>query len=187
MMIRIFSRRAFSTHTIRRSEEKPLMSLSKLVEKEVKSKPINSLPTFGSQWGKFFSDGSRRLSFNPNQVKNLIHPADRQARKPRAVVRRTPTNEEVKLTDPFLYYNINILNEPYNSDLLANFITPLGRIKKRAMTGLSLGNQKKVAKSIRRARAMGFLPYFGKPLERYSEDHQQRRDGPGVDLPPFAR
>ncbi|POW19700.1 hypothetical protein PSHT_04357 [Puccinia striiformis] len=177
MMIRIFSRRAFSTHTIRRSEEKPLMSLSKLVEKEVKSKPINSLPTFGSQWGKFFSDGSQ----------NLIHPADRQARKPRAVVRRTPTNEEVKLTDPFLYYNINILNEPYNSDLLANFITPLGRIKKRAMTGLSLGNQKKVAKSIRRARAMGFLPYFGKPLERYSEDHQQRRDGPGVDLPPFAR
>lgn len=171
------------------------MTLSNLVEKELKSKPLNSLPTFGSQRGKYFSDGSRRLSFNPNQVlnpsdlqlQNLIHPADRENRKPRPVVRRPPLKSEVKLTDPFLYYGLNILNEPYNPDLLSNFLTPLGRIKKRALTGLSKSNQKKVSKAIRRARCMGFLPYFGKPLERFSDDHQQRRDGPGVDLPPFAR
>jgi len=177
------------------NDQKKPMTLSHLVEKEVKATPLSSLPTFGSQWGKFFSDGSRRLSFNPNQMlkpsdlqfENLIHPGDRENRKPRPVVRRTPTKKEVQLTDPFLYYNINILKEPYNPDLLANFITPLGRIKKRALTGLSKGNQKKVSKAIRRARCMGFLPYFGKPLERYSEEHQQRRDGPGVDLPHFAR
>ncbi|EFP78228.2 hypothetical protein PGT21_012544 [Puccinia graminis f. sp. tritici] len=191
-----YSRTHFSSQATLHSEnEQNKMTLSKLVEKEVKAKPLNPLPTFGSQWGKYFSDGSRRLSFNPNQVlkpsdlqlENLIHPADRESRKPRPVVRRPPTKDEVRLTDPFLYYNINILKEPYNPDLLANFITPLGRIKKRALTGLSKGNQKKVSKAIRRARCMGFLPYFGKPLERYSEDHQQRRDGPGVDLPPFAR
>ncbi|MBW0509997.1 hypothetical protein O181_049712 [Austropuccinia psidii MF-1] len=171
------------------------LTLSKLVEREAKAKPLHSLPTFANQRGKSFSDGSRRLPFNSSQVLkpsdlqpiNLVHPADRENRKPRPVVRRAPTKAQVRLTDPFMYYGLNILKEPYNPELLSSFLTPLGRIKKRAHNALSKANQKKVAKAIRRARCMGFLPYFGKPLEKFSEDYQQRRDGPGIDLPPFAR
>ncbi|KAI8443666.1 hypothetical protein BY996DRAFT_6435726 [Phakopsora pachyrhizi] len=171
------------------------LTLSGLVEKEARGKKFNLLPSFGPQWGKNFSNGSRKLTFSPNQILkpsdlrpiNLVHPADRENRKPRPVIRRPPLDSEVRFTDPFLYYGLNVLKEPYNPDLLSSFLTPLGRIKKRVYTGLSKVNQRKVAKAIRRARCMGFLPYFGKPLERYSDENQQRRDGLGADLPPFAR
>lgn len=118
---------------------------------------------------------------------NMVHPLDREDRKPRPLVRRPPTKAEARLTDPFLYYKLNISKEPHNPELLSSFLTPLGRIKTRTQTGLSKSSQKKISAAIRRARCMGFLPYFGKPLERYSDENQQRRDGKGVDLPSFAR
>ncbi|KAH9462786.1 hypothetical protein Pst134EB_006661 [Puccinia striiformis f. sp. tritici] len=75
---------------------------------------------------------------------------------------------------------MKVLNESYDVDLLANSITPPERMKKSTRTRSSIKNPKKEAQSIRRARALSFLPYFGKPPERYSEDRKQRRDDPSV-------
>jgi len=49
-----------------------------------------------------------------------------------------------------------------NTDLLQNFIDGLYKIKSRRKTGLCAHHQKKVARAIKRARALGLLPYTPK-------------------------
>ncbi|KAJ1673887.1 hypothetical protein EV182_004375 [Spiromyces aspiralis] len=61
--------------------------------------------------------------------------------------------------DPFRRFNINPLDEYKNVALLSNYVTEMGRIKPKHMTGLSAKSQRKIAKAIRRARAFG--EFFG--------------------------
>ena len=50
---------------------------------------------------------------------------------------------------------IDPLKEYKNVDMLAHFVNTMGFIKPRKQTGLTVENQRKVAKAIRRARAIG--------------------------------
>lgn len=56
---------------------------------------------------------------------------------------------------------INPLNEYLNPQLLSHFVTNMGKIMPRAQTQLTWKNQRRLGKAIRRARAMGLMPYFG--------------------------
>ncbi len=49
-----------------------------------------------------------------------------------------------------------------DTKLLFNFISSLYKIKPRKKTGLCALHQKQIAKAIKRAREMGFLPYSPK-------------------------
>ncbi|KAK6359768.1 hypothetical protein TWF696_000907 [Orbilia brochopaga] len=61
-----------------------------------------------------------------------------------------------------------------NFNLLKDFMTSAGRIKHRSVTGLSNTNQRKVAKAIRRAIGIGFLPsVYRHPLALLSEQRRQ--------------
>lgn len=44
--------------------------------------------------------------------------------------------------------------------ILKRFLNPNGRLMGRTRTGLSAGNQRKVARAVKRARQMGLLPYI---------------------------
>ncbi len=46
-----------------------------------------------------------------------------------------------------------------NTELLANYLTKFGKIVPRYYSGVSLKNQKKLAKAIKRARMMALLPF----------------------------
>jgi small subunit ribosomal protein S18 len=46
-----------------------------------------------------------------------------------------------------------------NVDLLKQYITKFGKITPRYYTGVSVKNQKKLAKAIKRARMMALLPF----------------------------
>ena len=46
-----------------------------------------------------------------------------------------------------------------NSDLLRRFISPEGKILPGRRTGLTSRNQRKITKAIKRARAIGLLPF----------------------------
>jgi ribosomal protein S18 len=48
-----------------------------------------------------------------------------------------------------------------NVQFLQKFMTPTGQIKNRVQTRLGARDQRRVAKLIRRARALGLLPYIG--------------------------
>ncbi len=49
-----------------------------------------------------------------------------------------------------------------DTDLLKKFLGPSAKILSRRRTGLTAGNQRKVALAIKRARFMGLLPYIAK-------------------------
>lgn len=57
----------------------------------------------------------------------------------------------------------NIKHVDYKDvEILKKFLNPTAKILSRRRTGLSAGNQRKVALAIKRARFMGLLPYVAK-------------------------
>lgn len=73
-----------------------------------------------------------------------------------------PSRKQVSQTDPFLALGIDPLKEAQNPLLFSNYLTDLGRIQSRNLTGLSWKNQRKLGQAVRRARCMGVLPYWNK-------------------------
>jgi len=49
-----------------------------------------------------------------------------------------------------------------NVELLKKYITKFGKITPRYYTGVSLKNQKKLARAIKRARTMALLPFINR-------------------------
>jgi ribosomal protein S18 len=64
--------------------------------------------------------------------------------------RPTPPTE-----DPFEVLGLDPLHEYKNFRLLTHFVSDMGKILPREQTGVSAKNQRKLAKAIKRARAMG--------------------------------
>ncbi|KAF8447076.1 hypothetical protein BDZ91DRAFT_702894 [Kalaharituber pfeilii] len=60
--------------------------------------------------------------------------------------------------DVFDELGLNPLEEYKNFNLLAEYVTDMGRIKHRSETGLRPVNQRRIAKAIRRAVGIGLLP-----------------------------
>lgn len=57
----------------------------------------------------------------------------------------------------------NIKHVDYKDiDILKKFLGPTAKILSRRRTGLTAGNQRKVALAVKRARFMGILPYVAK-------------------------
>ncbi|GBC04120.1 hypothetical protein RclHR1_05520008 [Rhizophagus clarus] len=68
------------------------------------------------------------------------------------VSRKPPT------VDTFDALKLNPLTEYKNYTLLSNFVSDMGRILPRSITGLTAKNQRKLAKAIKRARSFGLIP-----------------------------
>ncbi|KAI5481795.1 hypothetical protein MNV49_000072 [Pseudohyphozyma bogoriensis] len=66
--------------------------------------------------------------------------------------------------DPFARLEISPLDSPMNPFLRSEFVTSMGKIKGRGKTGLQRGNQRKMGKAVRRARAMGVIPAVGQSV-----------------------
>lgn len=72
-----------------------------------------------------------------------------------------PTRKEALKTDFYIRCgNLNPLAEPLHPGLHSRFVTNMGKIMNRAQTGLTWKNQRRMGKAVRRARAMGIVPYF---------------------------
>lgn len=78
-----------------------------------------------------------------------------------------PNRKKAHKTDYFLNIptadgkGINPLNEYLNPALLSHFVSNMGKIMSRSQTQLTWKNQRRLGKAVRRARAMGLMPYFG--------------------------
>jgi len=66
------------------------------------------------------------------------------------IVNMSEYEQQIDNTDIFSYKN---------SDTLQEFITKQGRILSRRQTHLTAKQQRKLTKTIKRARVMGFLPF----------------------------
>lgn len=78
-----------------------------------------------------------------------------------------PSVKESKRRDIFHQLGIDPLHESFNSSLLSTYVTGMGKIRGRAETGLTWKSQRRLGKSIRRAKMMGVMPILCKrPLWR---------------------
>ncbi|TDL29413.1 hypothetical protein BD410DRAFT_892711 [Rickenella mellea] len=112
----------------------------------------------------------RYSAIKPN---SFIKPADfsyhsRRLRKSSHSVPYAPHGKKARYSDPFVQFNIDPRYTPENTKLLGAFVTEMGKIEKRAITGLSIRSQRMVGKAIKRSRMMGLLPLFCRP-ERLSK------------------
>ena len=71
---------------------------------------------------------------------------------------RFPIKSRRRLVDYFLQ-NKDTEISYLNPDLLRRFLSAEGKILPARRSGLTAKNQRKVTKAIKRARAMGFLPF----------------------------
>ena len=81
-----------------------------------------------------------------------------KSRMPRNAPRRA--NRE-----PFLPAHVNFIDYK-DTALLARFISERGKIRSRAVTGLTVSQQRMVARAIKNAREMALLPYQPKRTSR---------------------
>ncbi|KAK5946344.1 hypothetical protein PMZ80_000486 [Knufia obscura] len=88
-----------------------------------------------------------------------------EARKWR--VKRAPT------TDAFDVLSLNPLNLYKNFSVMSEYITEQGRIRPRSQTGLRPVNQRRLAKAIRRAQALGLMPTVHKHPELMRRDQEK--------------
>ena len=105
----------------------------------------------------------------PNKFVRLSDFKDRSWQKlPRKPDPFGPGRAASEARDAFVQLNIDPLHESTNARMLAHFVTDMGRIRKRAMTGLTWRSQRRMAKAVRRAKMMGLMPIL-------------RRDNPNED------
>ena len=71
---------------------------------------------------------------------------------------------------------ITNLISPQNFSIMSEYMTSMGRIKPRSHTGLRPVNQRKIAKSIRRAIAFGLMPSVHKHPEILAIEAKARLD-----------
>lgn len=109
---------------------------------------------------------------------------------PEPVMRRStamdalgPNRRKALKTDYFLNVptpdgkGINPLNEYLNPELLSHFVTNMGKIMGRSQTQLTWKNQRRLGKAVRRARAMGLIPYFGDWSDKAVKEAKFRKWG----------
>jgi small subunit ribosomal protein S18 len=65
--------------------------------------------------------------------------------------------------DVFHQLGLNPLLECQNPALLGGFMSEMGKIYGREVTGLTVKNQRRLGKAIRRARMMGVIPILSTP------------------------
>jgi ribosomal protein S18 len=100
-----------------------------------------------------FASGNRRL-FKP---KETYVPRDLNDRFNEEYIKKSLIPVKKDLLKEL---NIDPLMEYKNTMMLTHFITEMGHIKPSTETGLCLQNQKKVAKAIKRCRAMGKCSFY---------------------------
>lgn len=79
-----------------------------------------------------------------------------------------PSKREAMKTDPLHILAINpakpsLADDSYkNGAILSQFVSEMGKILPRNVTGLTRKSQRYIGKAIRRARAMGILPVLSR-------------------------
>ncbi|GAN05673.1 conserved hypothetical protein [Mucor ambiguus] len=88
---------------------------------------------------------------------DIYHPEDLNDTRYRESLRQRRGKPTPPSEDPFEVLGLDPLHEYKNFRLLTHFVSDMGKILPREQTGVSAKNQRKLAKAIKRARAMGKL------------------------------
>ncbi|CAO3594635.1 unnamed protein product [Absidia cylindrospora] len=131
------SQHYFSTNFIARHDQNEQASGGKK-----KVKPVADL---GQRYQKIHHAG------------DVYHPQDLNDARYQDQLRQRRRQPNLPTEDPFDVLDLDPLHEYKNYRLLSHFISDMGKILPREKTGLTAKNQRKLAKSVKRARAMGLM------------------------------
>ncbi|KAG1137857.1 hypothetical protein G6F64_010011 [Rhizopus arrhizus] len=92
-----------------------------------------------------------------HQEGDLYHPQDLNDNRYRESLRASRGRSTGPKQDPFEVLGLDPLHEYKNYRLLSKFVSDMGKILPREQTGLTAKNQRKLAKAVKRARAMGLM------------------------------
>lgn len=79
-----------------------------------------------------------------------------------------PSAPEAKKQDPLYQLGLkpghpSLHDDSYkNPVLLSNYVSEMGKIRPRSVTGLTRRSQREIGKAIRRARSMGLMPIMSR-------------------------
>ena len=91
---------------------------------------------------------------------------------------RRPTigpGREARHSDVFLQLGIDPRREVDNVSLLSGYVTRLGKIQPRTVTGLTQRSQRLLGKAIKRAKHMGIIPILGNSVIQELGDEKMLR------------
>ncbi|KAG7096785.1 hypothetical protein E1B28_004195 [Marasmius oreades] len=94
-----------------------------------------------------------RLKYN-----NVLKTERRHLTRPKV----GPSKREARKADPFYQLNIDPLDMALNPFVLNNYVSDMGKIYGRNVTNLTMKNQRRLGKAIRRAKMMGVIPVLSK-------------------------
>ncbi|KAF8663470.1 hypothetical protein AX16_001039 [Volvariella volvacea WC 439] len=77
-----------------------------------------------------------------------------------------PPSRTARYTDVFHQFNIDPLTLAQNPAILAEYLSEMGKIYGRNVTGLTFKSQRRIGKAIRRAKMMGIIPVLSAPRYR---------------------
>ncbi|ORZ13546.1 ribosomal protein S18 [Absidia repens] len=150
--LKTIHQRYFSTTFIRQEQDQQsrpsksierdtLLLLKNSVSKE-KSKPVENV---GQRYQKMHHAG------------DIYHPQDLNDARYQDQLRQRRGRPNPPTEDPFDVLGLDPLHEYKNYRLLSHFVSDMGKILPREKTGLTAKNQRKLAKAVKRARAMGIM------------------------------
>ncbi|RDB22535.1 30S ribosomal protein S18, chloroplastic [Hypsizygus marmoreus] len=78
-----------------------------------------------------------------------------------------PPPNVARYADVFHQFGIDPLSQAQNPEMLAEFVSEMGKIYSRNITGLTTRSQRRIGKAIRRAKMMGVIPILSRPQSNY--------------------
>ncbi|KAJ1648106.1 hypothetical protein J3B02_006519 [Coemansia erecta] len=184
------ARRSMSSTTGTGPENTPIDSTKPTNETSSSSSSTSSIDEKKVQMASIMSDATQQQKQTPAQLsklrnslipskvyenatytrkfkaKTIYHPRDLNEMEVLKASRRIPEVDSSK--DPFVALGINPLKDYKNTNLLASFVTEMGKIKPRYKTGLTAKSQRRLSKAIKRARAFGLMPVTSRPYFMYN-------------------
>ncbi|ORY92035.1 ribosomal protein S18 [Syncephalastrum racemosum] len=125
-------------------------------EGEIYQRTLNLLEKYaGLQQSKRTASGPRFQK--SHQIGDTYHPHDLNDKEYQQRLQASRRKPQTPAQDPFDVLDLDPLHEYKNTELLSYFVSDMGKILPRNVTGVTAKNQRKLAKAIKRARAMGLL------------------------------
>ncbi|THV08390.1 hypothetical protein K435DRAFT_958965 [Dendrothele bispora CBS 962.96] len=147
----------FSTRrTPDNGDEEPIQELADKLVDESSISTSNFMPNPSSIYRSFepyqFITPSR-LTYE-SVVKRKAFPTKRAA--------VGPSKRDAQKRDPFHLQNVDPLDQALNPAIMNRFLTEMGKIMGRNVTGLTKKSQRRYGKAVRRAKMMGVIPVLSR-------------------------
>ncbi|KAG6880361.1 hypothetical protein C0992_007772 [Termitomyces sp. T32_za158] len=160
----------FSATPSAKEDSSALTEAREILEKEADSQQQSSREFAGGGNASPFRSMRKPSKWKPFRHEGFVQPHDftykaRTLDQPTYQTRRAqqgPPSPVARYNDVFHQLDINPLDVASEVNVISYYVSEMGKIYARYVTGLTSKNQRRLGKAIRRARMMGVIPILSK-------------------------